>query len=314
MNDLSSTRATLDRAVADVAESARLHASLTSLRREVEAAREQLAAATRRHGLEADDVRRLEGIGWSALAAAVRGTRTGELDRERAEEVRARLALQTATERVTALEARRDETEQRLARLGDVAGRRERAAAAHADAVRASGAAPGLEAVLDELAALEAESGELEEAVAAGRRARTALDEARDRLGSADSWSAYDTWMGGGMLSSMVKHDRLDEAGARIEAAQRALADFTRELGDVGSVQALSADLGISPMTRTVDVFFDNIFSDLSVRGQIKSSLDAVDAARVSVGRALDGLTARAADLHSRRADLLRRRDELAGV
>lgn len=313
MNDLSSTRATLDRAVADVAESARLHASLTSLRSEVEAARTALESATRSHRLEEADVRRLEGIGWSALAAAVRGTRTGELDRERAEEVRARFAVQSATDRVTALEARREETEQRLARLGDVAGRRERAAAAHADAVRATGAAPALETVLDELAAVEAESVEVQEALAAGRRARTELDLARDRLGSADGWSAYDTWMGGGMLSSMVKHDRLDDAGARIEAAQRAVADFTRELGDVGPVQRLTADLGISPMTRTVDVWFDNIFSDLSVRGQIKSSLGAVDAARLSVGRALDGLGARAADLQSRTADLLRRRDELAG-
>lgn len=314
MNDLSSTRATLDDAVADLAESARLDASLASLRSELEAAREQLAAATRRHGLEADDVRRLEGIGWSALAAAVRGTRTGELDRERAEEVRARFVLQTATERVTALETRREETEQRLARLGDVAGRRERAAAAHAEAVRGTGSSPGLETVLDELSALETESVELEEAVTAGRRARTELDLARDRLGSADGWSAYDTWMGGGMLSSMVKHDRLDEAGARIEAAQRALADFTRELGDIASVRHLDADLGISPMTRTFDVWFDNIFSDLTVRGQIKDSLRAVDDAMLSVRQALDGLARRTAEVATRRAELLRRRDELAGV
>jgi hypothetical protein len=314
MNDLSSTRTTLDKAVADVAESARLQASLAALRREVEAAREQLAAATRRHGQEADDVRRLERVGWSALVAAVRGTRTGELDRERADEVAARYALQAATDRVTSLEARRAETEQRLARLGDVAGRRERAAAAHAEAVRATGASPELEAVLDELAAVEAESVEVDEAVVAGRRARGELDLARDRLGSADSWSAYDTWMGGGMLSSMVKHERLDDAGARIESAQVALADFTRELGDVGSVQRLDRGLGITPLTRTFDVWFDNIFSDLSVRSHIKDSLGAVDDATLSVRRALDGLAERAAGLAARRAELLRRRDELAGA
>ena len=104
-----------------------------------------------------------------------------------------------------------------------------------------------------------------------------------DELGSADSWSAYDTWFGGGLVSSSIKHDRIDAAGRLIAAAQDALVDLARELADVESVAGLRADLGISPTARTFDVWFDNVFSDLSVRSSIKDSQVRVDAA-VTVG------------------------------
>ena len=90
-------------------------------------AREELARLRARHTDEADDVERLEALGLAAVLAAVRGTRTGELDRERAEEVAARMPLQAATARLQAVEARREGVERRLAQLGDTAGRREAA-------------------------------------------------------------------------------------------------------------------------------------------------------------------------------------------
>ena len=43
-------------------------------------------------------------------------------------------------------------------------------------------------------------------------------------------------------------------------------------------VAGLRADLGISPTTRTFDVWFDNLFSDLSVRSSIQDSSLRVDA------------------------------------
>ncbi len=113
------------------------------------------------------------------------------------------------------------------------------------------------------------------------------------------------------MVSSMVKHDRIDSAAVRIASAQRALADFSRELADVGPAQRISADLGITPMTRTLDVWFDNIFTDLSVRSRIKESSADVSAALTSVRAAVQALTARAADLRTRGAELRRERDTL---
>ncbi len=139
MIDVMETRDALDRAIADDREAAHLRSLLTGLRRDADLARQALQAVRHRHALEEDDVRRLEGVSLSGLLAAVRGTRTGELDRERAEEVAARYALQTSTAQLTSAEARREEVDRRLARLGETDRRREEAAQAHADALRASG-------------------------------------------------------------------------------------------------------------------------------------------------------------------------------
>ena len=127
-----------------------------------------------------------------------------------------------ATAQLQAVEARREAVDRRLAQLGDTAARREAATEAHAH----RGAAParvrrpaaGLDAVLDELAGGEGGGGR----PGGGARGRhQGRDRARRRpreLGSADSWSAYDTWFGGGLVSSAIKHDRIDGAGRLIAA------------------------------------------------------------------------------------------------
>ena len=311
--DPATTRAALDRAIADDHEAGHLRGRLDPLRQEVAAAREDLVRLREAHHVEGQDVERLEGVGLGAVLAAIRGTRTGELDRERAEEVAARYALQTATAHLRAVEERREVVDRRLAQLGDTAARREAATQAHAQAVGAGAGphAPGLEAVLDELAEARAEATDLAEAREAGIRAATSLEAALRELGSADSWSAYDTWFGGGMVSSALKHERIDGAGRLIAQAQDALVDLARELHDVQGVTGLRADLGISPTARTFDVWFDNVFSDLSVRSSIKDSVARVEAASVAVREALQGLLVRSTALDERVADLVARRDAL---
>ncbi|MET0577991.1 MAG: hypothetical protein ABW122_04990, partial [Ilumatobacteraceae bacterium] len=127
----------------------------------------------------------------------------------------------------------------------------------------------------------------------------------------ARSWSTYDTWLGGGLLASSVKHDRIDSASDRIAQAQMALVDFARELTDVASAPTVKADLGISPTSRTLDVWFDNIVTDLSVGSRITRSLHEVEAALESVRKGLQGLTLRAAALEQEEAALRARRDAL---
>ena len=205
------------------------------------------------------------------------------------------------------MEARREEVERRLAQLGDTAARREAAAAGprhRAERLGRPPSAAALEAVLDELAAVQAQAAELAEAQEAGIRAGDRPRRRPRELGSADSWSAYDTWFGGGLVSSSIKHDRIDAAGRSHRAAQDALVDLARELADVESVAGLRADLGISPTARTFDVWFDNIFSDLSVRSSIKDSQVRVDTAVASVREAMQRLTVRGAALDQRVADL----------
>jgi hypothetical protein len=131
-------------------------------------------------------------------------------------------------------------------------------------------------------------------------------------LGSAGNWSTYDTWFGGGTISSYVKHDRLDKAYVAARMADESLAALRRELADAGGAGAVVPSLDIDGLTRFIDVWFDDIFTDISVSSRIsdakestRSAQHGVAAAELSLRDRREALLARADDLNRRRADLL---------
>jgi hypothetical protein len=110
-------------------------------------------------------------------------------------------------------------------------------------------------------------------------------------LGSADSWSSWDTFGGGGMLSSAMKHERLDEARLRLQVAGEALTRFTRELDDLRMPGIALPEC--SGLVRGVDIWWDNVGVDLLVRDRIKRTQRDVDAAVARVEEALATLETR---------------------
>src|SRR5690349_3839737 len=74
---------------------------------------------------------------------------------------------------------------------------------------------------------------EIAEARDACEQAMGALTEAQRKVDSARSWGTYDTWFGGGLFSSLIKHDRIDDAEQYMRAVDAALDRLRRELADV---------------------------------------------------------------------------------
>ncbi|MGH3506893.1 MAG: hypothetical protein ACRDO2_06780 [Nocardioidaceae bacterium] len=146
------------------------------------------------------------------------------------------------------------------------------AAAARESFLIQSGSAEGRR--LTEIAAESGELAELrqlDEAIAAGGRALGSLAALEEQLGTASGWSTYDTFFGGGMISTAIKHDHMDRAADLSREADAALRGFGRELGDVG-LDGVDAALTMSGGIRFLDMWFDNIVTDLSVRSQIQSA------------------------------------------
>ena len=114
-------------------------------------------------------------------------------------------------------------------------------------------------------------------------------------------------------LERVDPHSAADDITAEyVEmTVQEALVDLARELGDVQDVTGLRADLGISPTTRTFDVWFDNLFSDLSVRASIQDSALQVERASAAVHEAIRRMTLRGAALDQQLTELRARRDAL---
>ncbi|MBW9235483.1 hypothetical protein JQK62_25475, partial [Leptospira santarosai] len=74
---------------------------------------------------------------------------------------------------------------------------------------------------------------EIEEAREAGNKANVLLSNAISQLQSARNYSTWDTFLGGGMIVTAMKHSAIDESEDTIHKAQMALHRFRTEVKDV---------------------------------------------------------------------------------
>lgn len=107
---------------------------------------------------------------------------------------------------------------------------------------------------------------QVREARAAGIRALNSLRAAQKHLDSARNWGVLDL-IGGGLISSLVKHAKVDDAQRYIEKAQCDLDDFRDELRDVNL-----PDVQIDGFMLFADFFFDGLLADLLVQRRINEA------------------------------------------
>ena len=135
-----------------------------------------------------------------------------------------------------------------------------------------------------QLLACKSMKKELQEAIRAGKQADSAANAVLQELNSAEGWGTYDV-VGGGIFADIAKHDHLDRAQSGVEALQNALHRFKTELADV-SVQA-QLNVSVDGYLRFADLFFDGLFSALSVLDHIKSSKNQVEGVRRDIWQVL---------------------------
>ena len=115
---------------------------------------------------------------------------------------------------------------------------------------------------------------EIDEAIRAGERALDSLREAKNQLNSARNWGIYDM-IGGGLISSMIKHSKIDQANEWMDQANQDLRRLAKELRDVDG-EGLQIDTG--SLVTMLDIFCDNFFSDLLVQQKINDGRARIDA------------------------------------
>ena len=121
---------------------------------------------------------------------------------------------------------------------------------------------------------------EKEEAIAAGTKALQSLKRAQEQLNSARNWGIYDI-IGGGFISSMIKHGKMDKAQMYMEEARYDLKKFSKELQDVD--QLCTVDIGSNDFLRFADWFFDGFVSDILMQSRINEARKQVDEAIMAV-------------------------------
>jgi hypothetical protein len=113
------------------------------------------------------------------------------------------------------------------------------------------------------------------------------LDEAEKNLRSARNWGIYDI-LGGKLFSGLIKHSKIDRAQKLMGRLHRNLNLLQKEFKDFNS--SVSDDLGMSGISRFMDIAFDNLISDWLIQSRINKSLSELDELRSDLNRALNQL------------------------
>ena len=259
---------------------------------------------------EQDDVDKLEKGGVHAFLLTLIGHKEERLDKERREALAAKLQYDQARSDLEYLENKLTGLIRERDGLQDAPEQLEALWTEKAELVKAMGGQTGARLVeLDrQLADLSHQQKELEEAISAGENAKRLLGQVQNDLDSARNWGTWDM-LGGGLIATMAKYDRLDSAQSSIQAAQRALSDFRTELADVSQLQVPNIQIG--EFATFADYFFDGIFSDWYVQSSIKTAQEGVSEVYMKLTDALCTLTDASQDLNDQQASLKREREEL---
>jgi hypothetical protein len=273
----------------------------------------ELAALQAQYRIEQKDVDRLEHMSLARILVALKGSRDEALARERAEADAVRMRLADAQARLEAVRTEHQAAQGQLDHLASapdaytaLLAEKERHLTESGDPRRAA-----LLSLADERGRLNAELGEMAKAAQAANAARQALLQTDDKLGSASGWNAYDTFFGGGMLATVMEHSRLDEAAAAAAEADRRMAVLRTDLTELDQVEQTSPVITLSSATRFVDMWFDNIFTDLAVRDRIKQAQQNVSQSLRLVSTVEERLKAQSAEVQYRLAEIEAQRRNL---
>ena len=259
---------------------------------------------------EQDDVDKLEKGGLRSFLLHLTGDKEERLSKERREAMAAKCQYDQALSDLEYLDNRLRELRGQRETLKQVRQRLDQLSREKAELLKELGGETGeqLMALDRQQAELEHQLREVREALSAGKRAETGLSQVLDSLDSARDWGVWDM-VGGGLLSTAMKHERLDDAQDGLRQVQRALSDFRTELADVGNIQV--PDVEIGSFATFADYFFDSIFVDWYVQSNIQDAQDGVSEVHCKVLSALHVLEQEERRLQGELAVVENQRDRL---
>jgi len=220
---------------------------------------------------EKKDLERLEGLSLTGLFSAILGTKAEKMDKEKQEYLAAELKYETAISTMQSVESEVAVLKEQLLPLANVKQRYHSILKEKEELLKAQGGkmAEKLFAFAEEEGHLKVLAKELEEAQEAAQKGLRALDDLIGSLLSAANWGTWDM-LGGGMLSTAVKHSKIDNARSQAIKAQRYLERLSRELADVKIQAHLKIDIG--GLTTFADYFIDGLIVDWVVQSRINDA------------------------------------------
>ncbi|WP_100408017.1 AAA family ATPase [Bacillus solitudinis] len=220
---------------------------------------------------EQQDVERLEGLSVANLFYSLTGRKLEKVDKEKRELIAVELKYQEATKTIEDVTHELETLKQKLLSVTDAEPMYEELLKKKETLIHSHDSllSEELYHLVDLEAELSASLKEYDEALSAGKQARGSLERALESLHKAQGWSTWDM-IGGGAISTAIKHSHMDDSRDEIHQAQRELRLFQEELQDVNN--HAKANLDIGGFLTFADYFFDGFIVDWFVHGHIQDS------------------------------------------
>ncbi len=116
---------------------------------------------------------------------------------------------------------------------------------------------------------------DINKAIREGYAAIDSLRRAKLSLDSARSWGIFDI-MGGGLISTLVKHSKMDDAKTYIKTAEGAVRVFNDSIMKL-NLEKINVDT--RDLFGILDIFCDGLFMDLFMQSRINEARESVDKA-----------------------------------
>ena len=244
---------------------------------------------------EKADADKLDELSLTGLFYSVLGTKDERLEKERQEFLAAKLKHEEAAESLEDAQQEVQCLRDELARLAEADAEYDRLLDEKEKLLAETGddRAKKLLDMSEPLTDLNSDGKELQEAIAAGQTALNSLRQVRSELGSAANWGTWDM-LGGGIISTMAKHSKIESAKEHAHQAQQQLRRFQEELADAD--QRLHVSLDIGGFSKFADFFFDSLIADWVVHSKISEASSACSSTISRVSSAVNECRRRLAE------------------
>ncbi|WP_297130573.1 hypothetical protein [Terrisporobacter sp.] len=236
---------------------------------------------------ELDDVEKLKKLSFASIVSSLMRNKEEKLEKEEKEYLMAKIKYDNYNSKVKSLREQISYINFRVDELADCEDKYSRLLQRKIVLINIYGDEETKNKLVNmerEIDSYLEEVKEIEESIVAGNRLLNEVNNAKKLLESSKTWGTIDL-LGGDFLSSLAKHEKVNDAQKCFRRISNLLDDFNRELKDVNITS-----LNFSTTIKAVDIFFDNIFTDITVNRQINNSYEDVCKLQTKVSRILNSL------------------------
>ena len=267
----------------------------------------------KRYEKESLDVRKIQKENLSSFILKTIGKYENTLEKEKQEEIKAKIDYDKSAANLNEIKYEIVELEKRLSALRTLESEYRSELEKRKNEIQHNLSASGRQKYIqyeNEMEELTRQKVEIEEALTAADHVLLTAQDAADSLGSAESWATWDIWFGGGIITHSIKYSHIDKAENCFNRLSAQIETLCAELKDVQDF-AMQDFIQISSTQRAIDFWFDNIFTDLSVRSKVRENAEKVHYLMKQVNEIRDILNENLQELNHRAAEIKRQQEDL---